>query len=331
MAYIYSLAKSGPELYCPNPNCGRKRFKRYRHNETLEYFPDPSVGRCNREDSCGYHRTPRQYYEANGIKYNPLDYQNTAPPPPKKTPTYIDFSFVDKAKIRPLSNYFVDYLRRIFQDELTNYLVDKFNLSPAKRWEGSNIFWQIDEQNRVRTGKIMLYNKLTGKRVKEPKSHVSWVEFEAKWKHFTVEYCFFGLHQIAKDFTNIIGIVESEKTAVLMTAIYPNITWLASGGMNLSITKFEPLEGRGIILFPDAGLGKGGRGTPFEVWSEIADTLEMLGFDISVSNLVENIATEEQRKKGYDLADYLIKTDSSGLALAEGNYPIIWDVKTFKK
>ena len=330
MAYIHSLDKSSKKLKfpCPGKNCGQRTLSRYINNETLEYFPDPSVGMCDRRDSCGYHLSPRQYYEANGIKHEPSDYQNITPPPPKKPTTYIDFSFVKKAQLRIMSNYFVDYLNSLFKDELTKFLVEKFHLCPSTKWEGSNIFWQIDEQYRARTGKIMLYNKLTGKRVKEPRSLISWVHSEAKWPDFTLEQCFFGLHQITKDLTNTLGIVESEKTAILMTAIYPDLAWLASGGMTLSISKFESLTGRKIILFPDAGIGKGGRGTPFEIWSEIADTLKILGFDISVSNLIENIVTEEQRKKGYDLADYLIKTDSSGLALAEGDYPLMWDIST---
>jgi hypothetical protein len=45
---------------------------------------------------------------------------------------------------------------------------------------------------------------------------------------------------------------------------------------------------------------------------------------------LESVATEEQRKDGYDLVDYLVKTDSSGFALAEGGYPLFWDFKIHK-
>lgn len=50
-----------------------------------------------------------------------------------------------------------------------------------------------------------------------------------------------------------------------------------------------------------------------------------MDFDISVSNLIENLATDDQRVMGYDLADFLIKTDQTGLAISDNGYPVFWD------
>lgn len=329
MQHKYSLDKTSKQVDCPN--CSKKRLKLYWDNEKNEYFPDSSVGRCNRQDSCGYHLTPKQYFEVNELERNPSESIIITPPPSKPPTTYMDLALVEKTFKRDLPNNFIIFLKRLFEDSESNFLVEKFKISTSNYWDGSTIFWQIDEQMRVRTGKVMLYNIDTRKRVKKPFNHIHWTHSLAKLKDFQLEQCFFGLHQLIEELDNVIGIAESEKTAIMMTAIYPKITWLASGGMGLSISKFEPLEGRKIILFPDAGLGKGGRGTPFEIWSEMADTLSLLGFDINVSNLVENASTEKQREDGYDLADHLIKTDSSGFALAEGGYPLFWDFKIHKQ
>ena len=191
-------------------------------------------------------------------------------------------------------------------------MINKFHIGDSKYWKGGTVFWQIDQKLKVRTGKIMLYNSKIGKRVHK---HDNWVHSVAKLKNFNLEQCFFGLHQIAEDYTKTIGLVESQKSAVILTAIDPKITWLASGGIALPIERFKPLKGRKIILYPDAGINKNGQGTPFQKWSDKADELNLLGYDVSVSKLVENAATDEQRITGYDLADYFTMIDQSGQSI----------------
>ncbi|WP_430815720.1 PG0870-related protein [Carboxylicivirga sp. RSCT41] len=51
------------------PNCGHEQsrtFSKYIDVETGNYLHD-NVGRCNREDKCGYHYTPKQYFEDQGL------------------------------------------------------------------------------------------------------------------------------------------------------------------------------------------------------------------------------------------------------------------------
>ena len=76
----------------------------------------------------------------------------------------------------------------------------------------------------------MLYNYDTGKRVKQPYNHVSSMHKKLKLDNFVLQQCLFGLHiiyDITKD--NIICIVESEKTAIIMSIVLPNFLWLATG------------------------------------------------------------------------------------------------------
>ena len=47
------------------PACHKKRcFSRYIDTEKQVSFPD-DVGRCDHEQSCGYHLTPKEYFERN--------------------------------------------------------------------------------------------------------------------------------------------------------------------------------------------------------------------------------------------------------------------------
>ena len=55
--------KMGNRYSCPQ--CGRKRcFARYIDEEGQIVFPD-NVGRCDHEQSCGYHYSPSDYFKDN--------------------------------------------------------------------------------------------------------------------------------------------------------------------------------------------------------------------------------------------------------------------------
>lgn len=50
------------------PECHKKRsFTRYIDTEGKIEFP-PYVGRCNHEQSCGYHFTPKDFFEKNPMQ-----------------------------------------------------------------------------------------------------------------------------------------------------------------------------------------------------------------------------------------------------------------------
>ena len=76
--------------------------------------------------------------------------------------------------------------------------------------------------------------------------------------------CFFGEHLLPNDGGKPVGIVESEKTALLMACCYPDVTWIATGGeSNLAGLCAQPaLNGRKVMIYPDVD------GT--DKWREIA-------------------------------------------------------------
>ena len=133
---------------------------------------------------------------------------------------------------------------------------------------GMTIFWQIDEEGRVRTGKMMLY-KPDGHRDKEAAYGFDWIHSalyrDARQPYSAdrtdVRTCLFGLHLLNYYTTpkvkQDVCIVESEKTALIMAIAYgnnPKQVWMACGGLgNINRDKLRPIieQKRNIILYPD--------------------------------------------------------------------------------
>lgn len=170
------------------------------------------------------------------------------------------------------------------------------------------IYWQIDEQDRVRSGKIMhyLYN---GKRDKEKDGDkTNWTHWKmqqdgrlpADW---TLTQCLFGAHLLPRYPDKTVALVESEKTAVIASIVLPQYLWVSCGGkMNLEVgQKHLALKGRKVVMFPDTDSD----GETFDLWSKKAAEWREKGFDVQVSDILEKTATEAQKAAKIDIADLL--------------------------
>lgn len=298
---------------CPAPNCGKgKTFSLYIDTETGEHI-HPTVGRCNRESNCGHHYTPKQYFQDNNISFDtpqPKAYKPRPVTPQQKPVSFIPVE-VFKASLNPTAfetNHFVQFLINLFGVEVASQLVSRYFIATSKHWNGATVFWQIDTQGKVRTGKIMLYSPSTGKRIKDPFNHINWVHSLLKQPEFELRQCLFGTHLLI-DKTKPVAIVESEKTAVIASVYLPQFIWVAVGSLtNLNAEKCSILKGRTVTLFPDLN--------GFDKWSSKAKELSHLAM-FTVSDLLERKATEAEKKQGFDLADYLIKYDYKDFALPE--------------
>ncbi|WP_152425154.1 DUF6371 domain-containing protein [Nafulsella turpanensis] len=197
-------------------------------------------------------------------------------------------------------NLFVRYLRSIFPELVVTELVSRYHIGTSKHWPGATVFWQVDTNGRVRAGKIMLYDPYSGTRVKKPFNHVYWAHTALNLSGFKLEQCFFGEH-LLEDNTKPVAVVESEKTAIIASAYIPDFVWLASGGAsNLNARMCKVLKGRMVYFFPDLNA--------YDKWQEKAAEFSRLMPETSfqVDTLLEIFAAEKERKKGCDLADYLI-------------------------
>ncbi len=319
---------------------------RYIDTDTGEHLAD-HVGRCNREDKCGYHYKPRDYFRDNpdeshkhwqpGRGFFPRGkstrqvnrHRSTLPVNPLLDNLggyFISFNKFNASLKHYEHNNFVSWLESRYGIDRAYQAVARYRIGTSKHWPGATIFWQVDADGFIRTGKIMLYSITTGKRVKEPFSHITWVhtliinkakqDQERLIQHpddpdlspdnimlvlnFRLSQCLFGAHLLTEYPDMPVAIVESEKTAVLASIRNRSHLWLAAGSINnLNAQMCQVLKGRTVTLYPDLGA--------YHKWAEKAHELRRAipGSNIAVSDLLEKNATDFERQNGWDLGDWL--------------------------
>jgi hypothetical protein len=206
----------------------------------------------------------------------------------------------------------------LFDVDLTRQLIARYFIGSSNHWTGATVFWQIDAKGKIRTGKIMLYSPITGKRVKEPYNHITWVHSAMKQNEYKVRQCFFGEHLLRSDPQKPVAIVESEKTAIIASVYLPDFIWVAVGGiMNLNEEKCKVLAGRTVIMYPDL--------KAFEKWKAKAAELSHLA-RFTVSDLLESKASDADIQQGYDLADFLIRLPVPGQPHVQAEPPQLTDL-----
>jgi len=213
-------------------------------------------------------------------------------------PSTLPYNLVTKSLTGYARNNFCIYLNNQFGNIIAGEMIRRYCIGTGKHWPGATVFWQIDATNTVRTGKIMLYNADTGKRVKQPYSHIAWVHSVLKLPAYNLQQCLFGEHLLHHHPGHPVAIVESEKTAVIASALLPQYVWLAAGSVtNLNAAKCRVLKGRNVVLFPDLNA--------YDIWAAKAKELSSIT-RFSVSNLLETISDASSKRLGLDVADYLV-------------------------
>ena len=282
------------------PKCGKQNvFTKYIDTDKNEYLND-SVGCCNRIIKCGYHYKPKEYFLDNNIPSNTIFKKYISfDKKPKLEISYIDIEIMKKSIAPKESNFFIDYLVSLWDLETASFLAEKYNIGTSKYWNGATVFWQKDKEGKVRSGKIMLYNAVNGKRVKKPFNYINWAHKVLKLENFNLKQCYFGEHLLIEDKSKPVAIVESEKTAIISSIYLPEFIWLACGSVNnLNASKTKCLKGRSVVLFPDLKC--------FDIWNDKIPKLTNLA-RFRVSTLLRDNASEAEKNMGLDLADYLIK------------------------
>ena len=183
------------------------------------------------------------------------------------------------------------------------------------------IYWQIDQEGRMHDGKVMYYGP-DCHRLKD--CNPTWISaLLAIREHrpkdaYTTSHCFFGLHLLMDDgrrlmddgrwlMCDVVAVVEAEKSAVILSEIYPQYIWLAAGGLGeVQADKFRPLRGHRVVLFPDTDSD----GKAFDHWFKAADEVMQSPFweespPIRVSAFLEQHASEDQKRRKIDLVDFL--------------------------
>ena len=287
----YRECKAHREWNTTCPDCGRKgKFSPYIDTVAMQPVDDKRCGRCNRLSNCGYHLPPREVARPQTRKRDSLmptsrqseqrcDDGSFISPKENRQAVYGVELFYSRMlrsmnQSQPWGHHLATWLRIKFPREQVDAALKRYHVGGTP--DGATLWWQIDEQGRVHTGKAMQYNPLTGHRVKEQGFPVNWahrMRIYGEPTDLIVPQCLFGLHLIdtrsVYDNENVDEnryplphregwggspcLVESEKTALILSLLCPDKVWLATGGKaNFKEAMLWPLVGYDVEVYPDA-------------------------------------------------------------------------------
>ncbi len=227
----------GVANYYNCPNCKQNTFRRFVFTGTRVQVAS-DVGECTRKKTCGYVWSPHSHAYEKGIELNPKGVYYT--------PSCIPHSFAIKTCMRYEENNFAQYLKKEFGEIAASKMTNLYRLGTTKKLKGGTVFWQIDKNNKVRSGKIVCLNSEDGNKQR-------FVDYHWKWVHddndllkkigcdsFSYNYvpCFFGEHLLSSESEKPINIVWKETTAIIASHLYPDYVWLSTNeNPNLNMTR----------------------------------------------------------------------------------------------
>lgn len=266
------------------PQCGRKKcFVRYVDTHDNCNYVNDAVGRCDHEQSCGYHYTPAQYFKDHPWLGEQRFDHSTAPSTKTKVIIPVEKPF------QPLP---MDYVVRrhstqsTFWQWLVNNAAPRLSIAHSDLQriyedymigatrEGDIIFWQIDEQSLVHGGHIMRYRTDGHRQDYQGWVHDRLMKASLLPPDYRLHQCLFGQHLLALHPDAQVCIVESEKTALLLSARHRGAVWLATcGSSGLTVEKTACLKDRRITIFPDSGC--------YDKWLKVMQQSEITNYTIS--------------------------------------------------
>ena len=171
---------------------------------------------------------------------------------------------------------------------------------------------EFDTGNHT-TGTDFLHSILEKNCIRNKETFPDWLKAYAK--NDKKVSCLFGEHLLKKFPFHPVALVEAPKTAVYGSLYFgfpeensQNLIWLAVyNKSSFSFDKLKVLQGREVYVFPDVSKD----GSTFSEWETKARKIEreLSGTSFIFSDLLERLASGNDKNKGYDLADYLIQKD----------------------
>jgi hypothetical protein len=327
---------------CPACQHRRKTFTLYINTQTNEPL-NTTVGKCDREDKCGYHYTPKMWFANEGDIGSKEQRTRIKDTYQSKSLLLNPCSFIPtgifrRSLSRYTENYLVTYLTNTLGADATRMLIDKYRIGTAKHWPGATVFWQIDAAQQVRAGKVMLYNAQTGKRVKQPFNHIAWAHklLNLRGEELLSVAGYELSVNTNKHATQNSQHATGSKHATQNTQPVTNYKLrqclfgehlLAGNTLPVAIVESEKTALIASVLLPDmlwlacGGIGNLSAGNcqvlkgrevylypdlnAYHQWQAKAETL-MHSLTIVVSNYLELHADDNARANGLDIADYLL-------------------------
>ena len=103
-------------------------------------------------------------------------------------------------------------------------------------------------------------------------------------------------------------VVESEKSAVILSELFPDYVWLSCGGLQMFKPELlAPLVNHKVMVFPDTDE----TGATYKAWQDIVQQASKhypFHYPIRISPLLEVHASAEQKRRKIDLIDLLFES-----------------------
>lgn len=330
--FRFTLEKGSKKYHCPN--CGKKRLVAYIDTDTGTHIPQ-QYGRCDRESKCGYHLNPyKDGYNKKLREDNRTDWKPQRPKPknkPLKKPVFFPFEVFSRTREGYDKNTFIQNLLSCvafpFEVQDIEKVISLYHLGTVQNGyqSGSTTFPFIDINGNVRAIQVKQFDKanhttstdflhsiIEKYHVRNNKPLPEWLK--AYNKNETKASCLFGEHLLRKYPYNPIALVEAPKTALYGSLYFGfpedlnSLLWLAVYNLSsLNLKKCKSLKGRSVYLFPD--LSKDGKA--FRLWSDRSKQIqkELPNTFFRVSDLLEQLAPDQDKEEGKDIADFLIDMD----------------------
>lgn len=273
-------------LYEKSPCCDRS-------NKDGKFAPleDGTGGYCH---SCG-----EMFFSDSGEK-KAVSFEYKEP-----EPSFLPFSMVEAKQQSANDSNFVKWLYSIFPEATVKRLIQDFYLGSSTRFNNGVIFWLIDQNNKVRSGKVQKYKKDIGKRDKtiSPDWIHAILRRKKLIKDFQLVKTLYGIHRVKNN--ELIAVCESEKTSIAMQVFAPDYTWVATGGKsNKKLQLFRPLKGKTIVIFPDVD--------GVDEWEKMKDNLIQDGHYAKISpTMMQYVKQAKEHQKNWDILDFIL--DKKGL------------------
>jgi hypothetical protein len=355
--FRYVLNSKKGKFACPS--CGKsKTYVRFWDVEAGIWLPE-IYGKCDRVENCAYSMDPYSDGYAKQVREHEKNGNATPFPSVCRTIANLRQSSVPKTAYSIPEEYLIlstDPVRvkqtalfiGLKENRITNIpeevIIDafqrfkigasgfrfKFKSHPEYKSEpGAVVFWNLDPENRIRGGQVVLFDKTkpmlptvkvngtdstrhtrpvyqsirTGLRragIAEPIWLTEYIEKADKFPHF------FGLPQLKTEpIDKPIALTESYKAALIGSIYFPGFLWLGVGSMTyLTVERLRPLIGRQVILFPDKSKG----GKTFQLWKDKACELgTALKIEFCMNAFLETRSDlNDVEMESGDIADYFL-------------------------
>lgn len=240
--FLYELLNK-PKQICPN--CGKREFNGLVYKGTKTYVDLTKYGRCDRQDKCKYECYPPK---AEGVKIEVVKERTFKRAPMRYRMQ--EATLNDLTKVGRIDN-FSQTLAKMFPN--ATQVLDLYGVVSGRNdkigvYTG---FVYRDLNNTLLSVKMFKY-KDDLHRDKEVGS--TWLH---KWGANRTDYeefaqSYYGEQLIKTTKFRFIGIVESEKTALIARMCDESILWLACGGVgNMKASQLKGISDKPVVFYPD--------------------------------------------------------------------------------